>query len=82
MRDTPFAVIRWSELSPTITAGEAGTVTERVAEVGGLRTRLVDFSTVLGGDRRNGLYRRSDGLAPLVSRLRSHVNDYAGRPSE
>jgi hypothetical protein len=44
MRDTPFAVIRWSELSPTITAGETGTATERVAEVGGVRTRLVDFS--------------------------------------
>jgi hypothetical protein len=44
MSDNPFAVIRWSELSPVITTGETGTVTERVAEVGGLRTRLVEFS--------------------------------------
>jgi hypothetical protein len=44
MSDNPFAVIRWSELSPTITTGDTGTVTERVAEVEGLRTRLVKFS--------------------------------------
>jgi len=44
MRHTPFSVVRWSELSPTLTAGETGTATQRLAEVGGLRTRLVEFS--------------------------------------
>jgi len=45
MRDSPLAVIRWAELPPTVSAGETGTVTERVAEVGRLRTRLVEFSS-------------------------------------
>lgn len=44
IEDVPFAAIDWSQVEPVEHAGEQGTATWRMIEIGNLRVRRVDYS--------------------------------------
>ncbi len=44
LRDIPFQTIDWSQVQPTLHAGDPGTATWRTVEVGNVRVRIVEYS--------------------------------------
>jgi quercetin dioxygenase-like cupin family protein len=44
MKNIPFGITSWSEVSPTEHQGETGTATWRTREFDGMRVRMVEYS--------------------------------------
>ncbi|MFF5020160.1 DHCW motif cupin fold protein [Streptomyces sp. NPDC001165] len=44
LADTPFGITDWSDVTPSVHAGDSGNATWRTREFGGVRVRMVGYS--------------------------------------
>ncbi len=72
MRDIPFEVTAWSEITPTEHRGETGVALWRTRQLGAIRVRMVEYSP---GYRADHWCEKGHVLLCLTGELRTELAD-------